>query len=374
MKNHIILLKLKGIFCLIIPSVLTFTINAQTFNPVVTAVPTLTISPDARGAGIGSVGAATSPDVYSQYWNPAKYIFTENEKAVSLSYSSWLSSLMKNYKLAYLSGYYHFNDLNSISMSVGYLSKGKITFSQDNDYIDMSVNLYEFYIDGALAHKFTDNFSASLAFRYINSNLYNELNYTGETEIYAGNAVTVNLGTFYTKNLETGKLSLGMNISDIGTKITFDNYATTKFLPANLRLGGSYSFSIDEDKLLSINADINKLLVPSQNGNEDYENTSALQGVILSFNDAPGGISEELREITFSTGVEYSSNNQLFLRAGYFHESPTKGYRSHYSIGGGYALGNLHLDMAYLISTQSAVNFVDRMLIMSLSYNISPTH
>lgn len=143
------------------------TINSQINNPVQYAVPTLTIAPDALGASLGSTGVATSPDGYSQFWNPAKYVFSESEKGISLSYSSWLSSLMRNYKMTYLSGFYHLNDNNSLSMSAGYLSKGKITFSQNADYIDMSTNLYEFYIDGAIAHKFTDDFSASLALRYI---------------------------------------------------------------------------------------------------------------------------------------------------------------------------------------------------------------
>lgn len=343
---------------------------AQVNNPVLTAVPALTIAPDARGAGLGNTGVATSPDVYSQFWNPAKYVFTENAKAVSLSYSSWLSTLMRNYKLAYLSGFYHLNDVNSASMSVGYLSKGEITFAQDYDYIDMSVNLYEFYIDGALAHKFSDNFSASVAFRYINSNLYNEINYTGENEVYAGNAFTANIGTYYRKNIDNGILALGMNISDLGTKISFDNNTTTKFLPANLRLGGSYTFSIDENKQLSINADINKLLVPALNGNADYENTSSFEGALLSFTDAPGGFSEELREISYSAGIEYSSNNQLFLRTGYFHESPTKGFRSHFALGGGYALGALRIDMGYIISTAQQFNMLDRMLKLSLAYDL----
>lgn len=346
------------------------TAYSQVNNPVLTAVPVLTIAPDARGAGLGNTGAATSPDVYSQYWNPAKYIFTENEKAVSLSYSSWLSLLMKNYKLAYLSGFYHLNNANSASVSAGYLSKGKITYAQDNDYIDMSANLYEFYIDGALAHKFSDNFSASVALRYINSNLYNEINYTGENEVYAGNALSANFGMYYRQKLENGLLALGANFSDIGTKISFDNFTTTKFLPANMRLGGSYTFTIDESKQLSVNADINKLLVPAQNGNTDYEKTSSLQGILISFSDAPGGFSEEISEISYSAGVEFSSNNQLFLRTGYFHESPSKGFRSHFALGGGYALGALRIDMGYIISTAQNFNMLDRMLKLSLAYEL----
>ncbi len=354
-------------FLVIFPQSVIF---SQITNPVLYAVPTLTIAPDARGAGLGNTGVATSPDVYSQFWNPANYIFTENDKAVSLSYSSWLSSMMRNYKLAYLTGFYHLNDVNSVSMSAGYLSKGKITFAQDDDYIDMSANLYEFYVDGALAHKFSDNFSASVAFRYINSNLYNEINFTGENEVYAGNAITANIGTYYRKNIDNGILGLGMNISNFGTKISFDNNTTTKFLPASFRLGGSYSFYFEENKQISINADINKLLVPSRNGKNDYENTSSIKGVLLSFTDAPGGFSEELKEISYSAGVEYSSNNQLFLRAGYFYESPTKGFRSHFALGCGYALGALRIDMGYIISTARQFNMLDRMLKLSLAYEL----
>jgi hypothetical protein len=345
-------------------------LQSQITNPVVYAVPTLTIAPDARGASLGNTGVATSPDVYSQFWNPAKYVFSEREKGVSLSYSSWLSTLMRTYKLTYLSGFYNFSNNNSLSMSAGYLSKGKITFTQNTDYIDMSTNLYEFYVDGAIAHKFTDDFSASLALRYINSNLYNELNLIGVNEVYAGNGFTANIGAYYRKSLENGNLALGMNISEIGTKISFDNYITTKFLPANLRLGVSYRFSVDKVKLLSINADVNKLLVPAQNGNSDYENTNSIKGALLSFSDAPGGLTEEMKEVTFSAGMEFSSNNQLFLRAGYFHESPKKGFKSHFALGGGYALGTLKIDMAYVVSTAKQFNLLDRMLKLSLSYQI----
>ncbi len=345
-------------------------LQSQITNPVLYAVPTLTISPDARAASLGNTGVATSPDVYSQFWNPAKYVFSESEKGASLSYSSWLSTLMRTYKMTYLSGFYHLSNNKSLSISAGYLLKGKITFSQNADYIDMRTNLYEFYIDGAIAHKFTDDFSASLALRYINSNLYNEINFTGENEVYAGNAFTANIGTYYRKNIDNGILALGMNISDLGTKISFDNNTTTKFLPANFRLGGSYSFYFEENKQISINAEINKLLVPSRNGNNDYENTSSIKGVLLSFTDAPGGFSEELKEISYSAGVEYSSNNQLFLRAGYFNESPTKGFRSHFALGGGYALGALRIDMGYIISMAQQFNMLDRMLKLSLSYEL----
>lgn len=161
-----------------------------------------------------------------------------------------------------------------------------------------------------------------------------------------------------------------MNISDIGTKISFDNYTTTKFLPANLRLGGSYKFTVDKGKLLSINADVNKLLVPAQNGNTNYENTSSILGALHSFSDAPGGFTEEMKEVSYSAGLEYSSNNQLFVRAGYFHESPIKGFRSHFALGGGYALGSLKIDMAYVISTAQHFNLLDRLLKLSLSYQL----
>lgn len=358
-------------FILIFSGLISYTVlQSQITNPVLHAVPSLTIAPDARGASLGSTGVATSPDVYSQFWNPAKYVFSESEKGVSLSYSSWLSSLMRTYKMTYLSGFYHLSNNNSLSMSAGYLLKGKITFSQNADYIDMSTNLYEFYIDGAIAHKFTDDFSASLALRYINSNLYNELNFTGENEVYAGNGFTANIGAFYRKSLYNNILALGINISDIGTKISFDNYTTTKFLTANLRLGSSFTFPIDENKQISINADINKLLVPTQNGYTNYENTSTLKGALLSFSDAPGGFTEEMKEVSYSTGVEFSSNNLLFLRAGYFHESPIKGFRSHFALGGGYALGTLKIDMAYVLSTAKQFNLLDRMLKLSLSYQL----
>jgi hypothetical protein len=345
-------------------------------NPIVTAVPSLSIAPDARGGGMGDVGAATDPDVNSQFWNPSKYAFMDSEAGFSFSYTPWLRKLVTDINLAYVSGYYKFDQRQAVSMSLRYFSLGDIQLMDDLGYPQNVAHPNEFALDGAYSLKLSDKLSASVALRFIYSDLGNG---SGNVQMYPGTSFAADISSYYRTPLSIqgveGKLALGINISNIGSKISYDSNETSSFIPTNLRIGASYDYPIDNYNRISVSADLNKLLVPTPKLNPtlqditDYNNMSTLSGIFNSFSYAPGGFAEKIDEITWSVGAEYAYNNQFFVRGGYFNENQFKGNRKYFTAGAGFKLNVFQLDAAYVIST-SQTNPLDQTLRFSLSFDL----
>ncbi len=350
--------------------------QTETNNPVITAVPSLTIAPDARAGAMGDVGAATAPDVNSQYWNPAKYSFMESEVGVSLSYTPWLSKLVSDINLVYAAGYWKFDELQSVSASLRYFSLGDISLMDKLGYPQGSAHPNEYAFDIAYSRLLSTKFSASVALRYIRSDLNNGVNIDGGTEMYPGNAFAADVAGYYRTpiTMATGdaNLAFGFNISNIGSKISYDENETSNFIPTNLRIGGSFDYPMDAYNRFSFSADVNKLLVPTQNDMtiEEYSDISSISGIFKSFNDAPGGFNEELKEVMWSVGAEYAYNNQFFVRAGYFNESQEKGNRKYFTAGAGFKLNVFQLDAGYVIATSQS-NPLDQTLRFSLSFDLN---
>jgi hypothetical protein len=369
-------------------SLLLFTtsqIKAQdgSFNPLQTAVPSLTIAPDARGGAMGDIGAATEPDVFSQYWNPAKYAFAYSKAGISLSYTPWLRQLVDDIGLGYLSGYYKLgeSDRSAIGASIRYFSLGEIKITGPLGEPLNDVSPYEMAVDVSYSLKFSETFAGSAAFRFI----YSDLGAGVSDDMYPGSAFAADVAGYYNNYVMMGNnecmLGLGFNISNIGNKVSYDSGNTSMFLPTNLRVGASFLLPLDDYNTLSINADANKYLVPTppstdgldsqqkQEAWDKYNAISPISGIFKSFGDAPGGTKEELQEVMWSLGAEYAYNNQFFVRGGYFHESPYKGNRQYFSVGAGFKLSALQMDVAYLISTVPS-NPLDQTLRFSLSFDM----
>lgn len=351
------------------------------FNPVEYAVVSQTIAPDARSAGMGDVGAATEPDVNSQYWNPAKYPFCISRAGVSLNYTPWLRQLVSDIDLAYVAGYYRIGDYSAISGSLRYFSLGEVMTSTDDDA--MTVNPYEMSIDVAYSLMLSERFSIAAAIRWI----YSDLRYDYEEDSSPASAFAADIAMYYQDYFNWGSRecmwSWGLNISNIGSKISYYGDDQSEFLPANMRLGFSLLYPIDEYNRISISADANKYLVPTvpEQGEdessadyqarviEEYSDVSAISGIFKSFTDAPGGFKEELEEIQWSIGAEYVYHDQFSIRCGYHHESESKGNRKYFTVGGGFRMSVFSLDVGYVISTASS-NPLDQTLRFSLSFDM----
>ena len=351
------------------------------FNPVKTSVTSQSIAPDARAAGLGDVGAATDPDVASQYWNPAKYPFAISRAGVSLNYTPWLRSLVSDIDLAYLAGYYRIGDYSAVSASLRYFSLGEVFVNDEQS--NLTINPYEMSLDVAYSLMLSEKFSLAAAVRWI----YSDLTYRYTDDTSPGSAFAVDLAAYYQNYINLGQrecqLGLGMNISNIGSKITFGGDDRSEFIPTNLRLGASLMIPLDEYNRLTIAADANKLLVPTypkQNDGEttedyeqrvqkDYYDISSISGIFKSFGDAPGGFKEELQEIQWSVGAEYTYNDKFSLRAGYHHESENKGNRKYFTVGAGFKMNVFSLDAGYVIATAKS-NPLDQTLRFSLTFDM----
>ncbi len=354
------------------------------FNPVHHAVTSQMIAPDARAAGMGDVGVATDPDVYSQYWNPAKYPFTISRAGVSLNYTPWLRQLVNDMDLAYLAGYYRIGDYSAVSGSVRYFSLGEVSASSSQDGTnDMTINPYEMSLDLAYSLMLSETFSLGAAVRWI----YSDLTYNFTEDTAPGSAFAADISAYYQNYLNIGsrecQLGLGLNISNIGSKISFGGDSRSEFIPTNLRLGASLMIPLDEFNRFTIAADANKLLVPTypQRGadesetdyqdrlQKDYYDVSSISGIFKSFNDAPNGFSEEMQEIQWSVGTEYVYNDKFSLRAGYHHENANKGNRKYFTVGAGFHMNVFSLDAGYVIATAKS-NPLDQTLRFSLSFDM----
>ena len=353
----------------------------NSFNPVEHAVISQTIAPDARAAGMGDVGAATDPDVNSQFWNPAKYPFCISRAGIALNYTPWLRQLVNDIDLAYVAGYYRIGDYSAVSGSLRYFSLGEVYTSMDENA--MTVKPYEMSLDVAYSMMLSEHFSLAAAIRWI----YSDLRYNYEEDSKPASAFAADLAMYYNNYFNIGsrecQLGLGLNISNVGSKISYYGDDRSQFLPANLRLGMSLLIPVDEYNRFAISADANKLLVPTvpvqEEGEssadyqariiEEYSNVSSISGIFKSFGDAPGGFKEELQEIQWSVGAEYVYHDQFSLRAGYHHESANKGNRKYFTVGGGFRMNVFSLDVGYVISTAQS-NPLDQTLRFSLTFDM----
>lgn len=356
------------------------------FNPVNTSVTSQTIAPDARAAGMGDVGVATDPDVNSQYWNPAKYPFCISRAGVSLNYTPWLRQLVSDMDLAYLSGYYRIGDYSAVSASLRYFSLGEVMTDYDSttgESSGMTINPYEMSFDVAYSLMLSEKFSIAAAVRWI----YSDLTYDYTEDTSPGSAFAADLACYYNNYINIGarecQLGIGLNISNIGSKITFGGDDNSEFIPTNMRLGVALMVPIDEYNRFTIAADANKLLVPTypkqeegesteayqQRVQKDYYDVSSISGIFKSFGDAPGGFKEELQEVNWSVGAEYVYNDKFTLRAGYHHESENKGNRKYFTVGAGFRMSAFSLDCGYVIATAKS-NPLDQTLRFTLGFDM----
>ncbi len=361
------------------------TVSAQDkkdmFNPVNTSVTSQTIAPDARAAGMGDVGAATDPDVNSQFWNPAKYPFCISRAGVALNYTPWLRQLVSDMDLAYLAGYYRIGDYSAVSASLRYFSLGEVMTSDDVNA--MTINPYEMSVDVAYSLMLSEKFSIAAAVRWI----YSDLTYDYTDDTSPGSAFAADLACYYNNYINLGdrecQLGIGLNISNIGSKITFGGDDNSEFIPTNMRLGAALMVPIDEYNRFTISADANKLLVPTypkqeedestedyqQRVQKDYYDVSSISGIFKSFGDAPGGFKEEMQEINWSVGAEYIYNDKFSLRAGYHHEAENKGNRKYFTVGAGFRMSAFTLDCGYVIATAKS-NPLDQTLRFTLGFDM----
>ncbi len=362
------------------------------FNPIQTGVTSLGIAPDARGASMGDLGAATDPDVNSQFWNPSKYAFAYSQAGVSLSYTPWLRKLVNDIFLANLAGYWKLgsNDNQALSASLRYFSLGEVN-STDGAGVTSSINPYEMAVDVGYSRKLSEKFSMGVVFRYIYSDLGYNLSDVGDNSTGAS-AFSADLSGYFTTYPIIGRnecqWSWGFDISNIGTKVAYQNGNRPAYLPTNFRLGTTFMFPLADYHTLAFSLDLNKLLVPTRPRQKDYldadgqedkeaydkalqdwEDMSPITGIFKSFSDAPGGMKEELREITFSLGAEYSYNQQFFVRAGYYHESEFKGNRQYFGFGAGFSLNVVRLDASYMLAT-AQTSPLDQTLRFTLSFDM----
>ena len=389
------MIKERLIFALVcVMLALTAYAQKEQFNPVNTGVTSLSIAPDARAGAMGDIGVATDPDVNSQYWNPAKYPFNIARAGLSMSYTPWLRQLVNDIDLAYLAGFYRIGDYSAVSGSLTYFSLGEVIAKE------YTIKPYEFAVDVAYSRMLSETFSAAVALRFI----YSDLQYDYEEDLEPGTAFAADLALYYNNYIMLGNrecmLGLGLNASNIGSKISYDGGNSNEFIPTNLRLGASLLVPIDEYNTISFSVDLNKLMVPTRptysqfmseehgDVNSDdsqynsyyseyqgwlestgYNDVSSISGIFKSFGDAPGGFSEELKEIYGGIGVEYCYNQQFSLRGGYHYENEYKGNRKYYTLGAGFKMSVFSLDAAYLISAAQS-NPLDQTLRFSLSFDM----
>ena len=388
MKNRILF------FLLLLISVGTVRAQKDMFNPITTGVNSLGIAPDSRGGGMGDIGVATDPDNNSQYWNPAKYPFTISRGGLSVSYTPWLRKLVNDIDLAYLAGYFRIGDYQSVSASLRYFSLGEVPITNAEGSAGYSIKPYEMAVDVAYSRMLSQRFSAAVALRFI----FSDLAYKQDEEVTPGKAFSADIALFYTDYVMLGQrecmINWGLNLSNIGTKISYDGGNSSQFLPTNFRTGVSLLTPIDNYNTISFSADINKLMVPTRptyqqfqnmEANKDkdvtmsdyaewiqgegYNDISPIKGIFKSFSDAPGGFKEELQEIQWSVGAEYAYNNQFMVRCGYHWEHENKGNRKYVAVGAGFHMSVFSLDAAYLISTAQS-NPLDQTLRFSLGFDL----
>ena len=347
------------------------------FNPVRTGVTSLSVAPDARAGGMGDVGAATEPDVHSQYWNPAKFPFTISRAGIAINYTPWLRKLTTGIALLNAAGYVRLGDYQALSASLRYFTLGEVEGGEN-----ITVRPYEMSFDAAYSRMLSEKFSAAVGLRYI----YSDISGHYDDNSTAGSAFAADIALYYNTYLMMGQrecqLAWGLNINNIGSKISYGD-DRSYFIPTNLRLGLSYMIPLNEYNRISISADANKLLVPSMplqgsdETDEDYQerldreyyNKSSISGIFTSFGDSERGFKGEMEEIQWSIGAEYTYNDKFSLRAGYHHESNMQGNRKYATVGAGFRMNVMAIDAGYVIAT-SASNPLDQTLRVSLTFDM----
>lgn len=343
-----------------------FTANAQEstgeLNAIQTVVPFLTIAPDSRAGAMGDAGVATSPDVYSMHWNPSKFAFIDGKGGVGISYSPWLRNLVPDINIAYLTGYVRIDKKQVVNSSLIYSSLGDVPFTDDFGNLERTFKPNEWSFDLGYSRLFTDQLAGGIAFRLIYSNLTGGFP-SGETDTRPGLSIAADISAYYEKELDLfskeGTLAFGLNLSNIGSKMSYSEAQTSDFIPMNMRAGTAYTMVLDNYNKITFTIDLNKLLVPTPPYYSITNPDSIIAGkdpdvavpvaIFQSFIDAPGGLREELREITYSYGAEYWYNEQFAIRTGYFHENETKGNRKYFTAGAGFRLSGFTVDFSYLM-------------------------
>ena len=351
------------------------------FNPVNYSVTSLAIAPDARSGALGDLGAATEADVNSQFWNPAKYPFNVARAGISASYTPWLRKLVSDINLANLSGFYRIGEYNALSASLRFFSLGEVYLGESDDA--MTIKPYELAVDVAYSRMLSQCFSMGVAMRFI----YSDITYDYTAESKAGKAFAADIamyrnGYFMMGNRECS-FAWGLNINNIGSKISYGGDDNSEFLPTNLRLGANFTIPFNQYNRLSIAADANKLLVPTypkqKDGEADedytdrvqreYYDISPISGIFKSFHDAPNGFKEEFQEIQWSLGMEYNYNDRFMVRLGYHHEHANKGNRKYFTFGAGFKMSVFAIDAAYVFSTAQS-NPLDQTMRFTLSFDL----
>jgi hypothetical protein len=360
---------------------ITAKVYSQELNAIQTVVPFLSIAPDSRAGAMGDAGVATTPDAYSQHWNPAKFAFIDGKAGVGISYSPWLRNLVPDINIAYLTGYYRIDPKQVASASLLYSSLGDVPFTDDFGNLERTFKPNELAFDLGYSRIFAENFSGGIAFRFIYSNLTGG-SYSGGDATKPGISFAADISGYYKKDVtmfsKNVQLGFGLNFSNIGSKMSYSDGQTSDFIPMNMRLGTAGTIELDNFNKLTLAIDFNKLLVPTPPVyNSDMEiiagkdpNVSVPVAIFQSFFDAPGGFKEEIREITSSIGLEYWYNNQFALRTGYFHENESKGNRKYFTAGAGFKLKGFTIDFSYLMPTVSN-HPLARTLRFSLAFDIN---
>ena len=336
--------------------------NSGELNAIQTVVPFLTIAPDSRAGGMGDAGVATSPDVYSMHWNPAKFAFIDGKGGIGLSYSPWLRTLVPDINIALLSAYSRIDRKQVLSASLLYSSLGDVPFTDEFGNLERTFTPNEFSLDAGYSRLFSDNLSGGIAFRFIYSNLTGG-SYSGGVATKPGISFAADISGYYNKDIslldKDGSVAVGLNFSNIGSKMSYSDSQTSDFIPMNMRIGSSLTLDLDSYNKITLSLDMNKLLVPTppiySSANPDSiiagkdPNVAVPVAIFQSFYDAPGGFKEEMHEITYSIGAEYWYNEIFAVRTGYFHEHETKGNRKYFTAGAGFRLNAFTLDFSYLM-------------------------
>lgn len=350
---------------------------------ITTAVPFLLVAADARAAGMGDQGVATPVDAFSQQWNPAKYVFAESQQGFGVTYTPYLSELVNDIFLGNITYYNRLNERSAFGASFKYFSLGNIEAREYPDELPLILSPNEFTLDLSYSLRLSERFSMAVAGRYLRSDLKLQ---PVDPDATAAGSFGVDIAAFYQSDLITfenfdGRWRAGANVSNIGPKIQYDAGGQENFIPTNLKIGGGYDFLLDVSNRIGAYVEFNKLLVPTPrdfNGdgdfddpedNREYNDIGAIEGIFTSFSDAPNGFSEELKEITWALGAEYTYEDVFALRTGYFHESEEKGSRKFLSFGAGFRYTVVNIDISYLFSTSNVVSPLEGTLRFGLTFN-----
>ena len=356
------------------------------YNPLLTGVPSLAINPDAVSGGMGDIGVSTKPGLSDQYWNSSKYAMSESPGGFAISYTPWLRKIVGDIDLAQIAGFYKISDVaGTLSASLRYFSLGNVDLRETAQQTPIQVKPHELAFDLGYSRKLAERFSMGVNLRFISS----DLSVKNDDNYYPGYGFAADINGFYQLPIEISSgestFGLGFNISNIGTKISYDKNQTSNFLPTTFRLGASYYIPFDKYNRISVSAETSKLLVPSRKskntegfdindqstwtmGEEQYSKIGIMKGMFSSFADAPGGFKEEMQEFIWALGAEYSYNEMFFARAGYSHENKNKGNRKFFTLGAGFKWTAFRIDVGYVIA-QSANSPIDGILRFTLAFD-----